>query len=73
MTWIQTRRYAWELTTDGFDGKAFLKETNSGYIASITVKNTEFDMALADEREFFERKKKAVQFLNALMEKHSYE
>ncbi len=73
MTWTQTERHTWELATNGFDGTANLRETNSGFVASVQVENTQFDMELADERDFFERKKDAVNFLRDRMEKHDYE
>lgn len=72
MEWKQTKRHKWVIAEQGFDGRALLQETNNGFIASITVENTEFDMELLDEREFFERKKDALAFLEEKMTKESY-
>lgn len=72
MEWRQTKQYQWELAEQGFSGKARLQETNSGYIASIRVENTDFDMELLNERDFFERKKDAVKFLQEQMGQESY-
>jgi len=72
MEWRQTNRHRWEIAEQGFEGRALLQETNSGFIASITVTNTEFDMDLLDEREFFETKQDALRFLEERMAQESY-
>lgn len=72
MKWRQTKQNKWEVAEQGFTGHALLKETNSGYIVIITVENTDFDMELLNERDFFERKKDALKFLREKMEQESY-
>lgn len=72
MEWKRRDDTTWEIADPDFDGKAMLKETNSGYIAAITVSETQFDMELLDEREFFESRREAMAFLQDLMERDSY-
>lgn len=72
MEWQRTDRHRWKIAEDGFEGDARLKETNHGYIASVTVENTEFEMELMDEREFFEKRKDALKFLKERMRRESY-
>lgn len=72
MEWQQVDRYRWEVAEAGFQGQALLRETNNGFIASINVENTDFDMEMLNDREFFEKKQDAVAFLQQKMQKTSY-
>lgn len=72
MRWEQAEPGVWRLLADDFSGKAVLNETNSGYIASITVSEEQFDMDLMDEREFFPSKDEALAFLKERMDRDSY-
>lgn len=72
MNWRQVKRHTWQLDESGYEGEARMKETNHGFIISITVKNTDFDMELLNERDFFEKKQDALGFLKKHMEKDSY-
>ncbi len=72
MPWTRVDGARWELAADGFTGKAVLQETNSGFIANIHVENTDFDMELVDERDFFESRDAAVEFLQRKMQEGDY-
>ncbi len=72
MRWEQSEPGVWRLLADDFSGKAVLNETNSGYIAAITVSEEQFDMELLDEREFFPSKDEALGFLKEHMDRDSY-
>lgn len=72
MDWMRVEPGRWQLAAPDFDGKAVLNETNSGYIASITVRETRFDMELLDDREFFPSKEDAIAFLRERMDRDSY-
>lgn len=72
MRWEQVEPGQWRLADPDMTGKAVLNETNSGFIASIRVEETNFDMELLSEREFFERKKDALRFLKERMDRDSY-
>jgi len=72
MQWRQVGRYEWELVERGFSGEAILKETNHGVIASIVVRNEDFDMVLLEDREFFESVQDGVAFLEERMAQDSY-
>ncbi|MDY6776660.1 MAG: hypothetical protein SVQ76_00980 [Candidatus Nanohaloarchaea archaeon] len=72
MEWKKKKRGVWEGVDPDLEGKAVLKETNQGFIASITVEEKQFDMELMDEREFFSSKKEALKFLKERMERDSY-
>lgn len=72
MDWKQVSRHKWRLAEDGFSGRAILNETNSGFIAAITVEEDQFNMTLLDEREFFSSKQDALQYLEEKMRQESY-
>lgn len=72
MGWTESRPGEWELVADSFSGKAVLNETNSGFIASLRVENDDFEMELAKEREFFQHRDDAEDFLQEQMQKHDY-
>lgn len=72
MQWTSAGDTEWRLASQGFEGRASLQETNQGYVATVKVNEKQFDMELMDEREFFEDKEEAIQFLKEKMERDSY-
>lgn len=72
MDWKKSGQGEWRLASSDFEGRAVLNETNEGFIASIEVKEDRFDMELLGEREFFESREEAEEFLKNHMEKDSY-
>ncbi|MDY6769633.1 MAG: hypothetical protein SVU88_01535 [Candidatus Nanohaloarchaea archaeon] len=72
MDWTRVGNGEWQLADPDFDGTAALQETNQGYVAAISVTETQFDMELLDEREFFETRDAALEFLQEKMAQDSY-
>lgn len=72
MRWERVDSSEWRIAENGFSGRALLRETNSGFIASITVEEDQFDMELLDDRDFFESRDDALAFLKDRMEQSSY-
>lgn len=72
MRWERVDSGEWRIAENGFSGRALLRETNSGFIASINVSEDQFDMELLDDRDFFESRDDALTFLEERMDRSSY-
>ncbi len=58
----------WSLEEEGVEGEARVIEVDGGYRAILEVKDTEYGMKIAEEREFFQSERKAEEFLKDKME-----
>lgn len=65
--WDKTGPAEWTLERDGLTGKARIREVEGGYEARIGVRDTEYQMELLSDEEYFESRSKAVEFLNKQM------
>ncbi|MFB6240909.1 MAG: arginase family protein, partial [Gemmatimonadota bacterium] len=63
MDWAKAGSDEWRLASSDLEGAAAIQQTNQGYIASISVTEKQFDLELLDEREFFEKREEALEFL----------
>ncbi|MDY6769092.1 MAG: hypothetical protein SVW02_03240 [Candidatus Nanohaloarchaea archaeon] len=72
MQWTKAGSDEWRLAEQGFEGRAAIQHTNQGFVAAISVTEKEFDIELLDEREFFENRDAARDFLQEKMDKDSY-
>lgn len=68
--WSKTGPAAWTLDRDGLAGNARIREVEGGYEARIGIRDTEFQMDIVSEEEYFESRNRAVSFLEDLMEEY---
>ncbi|MCJ7428980.1 MAG: hypothetical protein MUP66_01170 [Candidatus Nanohaloarchaeota archaeon QJJ-5] len=68
--WHKAGPAEWELEREGLTGKARIRQVEGGFEARIGVRDTEFQMDLLSEQDFFESRSAAVSYLEELMEEY---